>query len=122
VDERGHAVGMITDRDIAMAAYLNNAPPSALTVGNTVSRPLASCLPTDSMAMAEQLMRAQQVRRLAVVDEFGALVGILTQHDLVREALNEARVHRADLNEHDVVRTLHAIGSPHNLSNLAHAS
>jgi CBS domain-containing protein len=122
VDEGGHAVGMITDRDIAMATYLKNLPPSAITVESTVSRPVISCLPTDSLAMAEQLMRLHQVRRLAVVNEFGALVGILTQHALIREALNESRSHRPELSEHEVMRMLHAIGSPHGHSSLAVAS
>lgn len=122
VDEHGHAVGMITDRDIAMATYLRNLPPSAITVGSTVSRPVVTCLPTDSLALAEQLMRTHQIRRLAVVDDFGALVGILTQHALIREALNESRGRKAELTEHEVVRLLHAIGSPHRETALAIAS
>jgi CBS domain-containing protein len=122
VDENGHAVGMITDRDIAMATYLRNLSPSAITVGSTVNRPVISCYPTDSLLVAEQLMRTHQIRRLAVVNEFGALVGIITQHALIREALNESRSVRAELTEHEVVRMLHAIGSPHGHPPLSIAS
>ena len=40
----------------------------------------------DDLASALQLMASHQVRRLPVVDDDGALVGILTQADVARQA------------------------------------
>lgn len=116
VDDHGHAIGIITDRDIAMAAFLNNVALSTLRVENTMSHSLVSVLPTDSLGHAEQLMCLHQVRRLPVVDNFGKLLGLLTQHDLVREAVNESKSRGKELVEHDVLRTLHAIGAPRGLA------
>lgn len=113
VDERGHAVGVVTDRDLCMAAYTQGRALSGIRVDAVMSRLLVACSPDDPLSHAEKLMRDYQVRRLLVIDAFGKLVGMISQNDLVREASHESSARRGDreLSEHDVMNTLAAIGA-----------
>jgi CBS domain-containing protein len=77
-------VGMITDRDICMATFMRDRPPSGIAVAEVMSRGLFSCTPEDSIEAAESLMRDKQIRRLPVLDASGALAGILSLADLVK--------------------------------------
>src|SRR5215470_2569301 len=65
-DER--LVGMITDRDICMAAHFTGAPLDSTTVDEVMSRTIYACKPNDTITTASQLMREAQLRRLPVAD------------------------------------------------------
>jgi Ala-tRNA(Pro) deacylase len=77
-------VGMITDRDICMAAFFQNRAPAAISVAQAMSNALYVCSPSDSVAHAEDILRAHQIRRLPVVTPDGHLEGILSLADIVR--------------------------------------
>lgn len=107
IDPEAGLVGVITDRDIAMAAHLRNQRPAELPVVSIVGPRVFSCAPDDTIAQAEQTMAAHQVRRLPVVDD-GLVVGMLSTNDLVRAASGEWRQYKAA----SVVQTLAAIAAP----------
>jgi CBS-domain-containing membrane protein len=113
VDEHGHALGVVTDRDLCMAVYTRGRTLHEIRVDQVMAPNLISCSPSDSVATAEKLMKDFQVRRLPVVDAFGKLLGMVSQNDLVREAAQEAAAPRADreIDEHEVMSTLAAIGA-----------
>jgi len=90
-DSAGRLVGILTDRDICMAAYLQGGPLHTLYVGSAMAPRVFSCMPDDSIAECHAIMREQQVHRLPVVDKDGALVGMLSLHDLVRDAAQSPR-------------------------------
>ncbi len=77
-------LGMITDRDICMAAWMKGRSPGDISVSEAMSPKLYSCGPQDSIMVAENMMRAKQIRRLPVIDGNGRLVGILSLADIVR--------------------------------------
>lgn len=109
VNYEGKVVGMITDRDICMAAATKNRPPSEITVFETITGKVYACAPGDDIHDAMDTMAKHQVRRLPVVDDTGGLVGILTMNDIVLHA-GEAKWTRAPAISHeDVVRTCKAI-------------
>lgn len=112
VDEWNHPIGMVTDRDIAMCAAMNGKPLIELHVSNCMSSQVHTCQDRDTIEAAAGVMRAQQVRRLPVVDESQRLVGILTLNDLAHAAwsLKESKTRRAIADE--VVRTLAAVTEP----------
>jgi predicted transcriptional regulator len=62
VDGGGYVKGMITDRDICMATYLNGRTPQDLRVGDFMSRYVLACGPHDRIADATATMRRAQVR------------------------------------------------------------
>jgi len=83
VVENGRAIGMITDRDISIALGTRNAKAGDMLVRDVALPKVFFCLPSDDIHTALSTMRAQQVRRLPVVDQEGALNGILSLDDLV---------------------------------------
>jgi CBS domain-containing protein len=84
VNADGALAGIITDRDICMAAYTRGQALPAVSVGSAMSTTVHSCSPDDSIGHAARLMGEKQVRRLPVTDG-GRLVGILTLADIARE-------------------------------------
>jgi CBS domain-containing protein len=79
-------VGVVTDRDIAirLVAEGKNADCRISEVMSAGS--LATCAPSDDVDRVMETMSREQVRRIPIVDERGALVGIVAQADIVRKA------------------------------------
>lgn len=111
VDSEDRVVGMLTDRDVCVAAYTRGKPLWDIPVSIACSRALYSCQPDDTLQSAENVMRIAQVRRLPVVDGEGKLKGVLSLGDLA------THVHRAGrgadgLSYQSVALTLAAISQP----------
>ncbi|HEX9622275.1 MAG TPA: CBS domain-containing protein [Polyangiaceae bacterium] len=82
VDRR--PVGVITDRDIAMAAYTQGVRLSDGRVATAMSRHVVACSVRTPASEVEHLMQAAQIRRVPIVDASERLVGIATLGDLAR--------------------------------------
>ena len=89
VDQDGKAVGMITDRDIAMAAVTRQRNASDVRVHEAMSRHLQDCHPDDHVSVALGKMGEGCVRRLPVVDADGHLMGIISIEDLAVQAVGD---------------------------------
>jgi CBS domain-containing protein len=90
VDDAGGVIGMLTDRDICMAAYTQGCSLAAGNVGSAMSKSVYACSPGDSITFAEEQMRQEQVRRLPVIDK-GKLVGLISLNDLAIAAGNRKK-------------------------------
>lgn len=101
------SVGMITDRDIAMAAYHNDMPLSEIPVSQYMSSGIWCCSPNSSISDAEEEMRTHQVHRLPVLDD-GALVGMVSLSDIARAVMTDG--HKED--RFQVAATLGSITHP----------
>jgi len=88
VDDEGRPVGTITDRDVAMGAFISSRPLSDLPVGAVMAINVACCSATDEVSHAEQMMQELQVRRLPVVSSDGRLVGVVSINDLSRACVD----------------------------------
>jgi CBS domain-containing protein len=109
----GSVIGMITDRDICMAAYTQGKPLSHIPVAAAMSRTVIACRASDGVSQAEAQMRDNQVRRLPVLGADGRLAGIVTINDIAREARREASTSgRKEVGQQDVAETLAAICQP----------
>lgn len=106
LDDKRRVVGMLTDRDICMAAYTQGRPLSEIVIAESMSRSLVTCSPDDTVAHAEELMREHAVRRLPVVDAQRHIVGIVSMNDLARVV---SRSHRG---QGELVATMAAICQP----------
>jgi len=112
-DGDGALVGIITDRDLAMAAYTQGTPLNAIPVTTAMSRKVITCRVQDGISQAEALMRDNRVRRLPVLDKSGHLVGMLSLSDVAREAQREATAgRRAEVTEESVSETLATLCEP----------
>lgn len=76
-------VGILTDRDLVVEVLAQDLDPQAVTVGDLMSYELTKAWEQDDVEQALELMRSRGIRRLPVVDEFGALIGIVTVDDLL---------------------------------------
>jgi CBS domain-containing protein len=103
----GKVVGIITDRDICMAAATKHCAPASIRVSEVISKNVYACSPGAEIHTALNVMRQKQVRRLPVVTaEDGRLVGLLSMNDVALKAEGSLR---ADLSAQDVETTLRAI-------------
>lgn len=87
VDSQGQVVGMLTDRDIAMAAASGDRDSLRHPVREVMSTHVRGCLAYDDVASALREMVDAGVRRLPVLDARGHLVGILSLEDLALKAM-----------------------------------
>ncbi len=108
-DGAAKVIGMITDRDVCMAALMQGKALHEIPVAMAMSKEVVSCAPNDSLIAAEERMRAAQLRRLPVIDADSHLVGIVSLNDLAREAeRNVGRKGRA-VSAEEVTVTLAAV-------------
>lgn len=82
VNDAGTLLGLVTDRDICMAAHSSGRPLSSMTVQSAMSRDIARVSSDEPLEDVMQLMRAKRVRRIPVMEE-GKLAGIIALADVV---------------------------------------
>jgi len=109
VAEGGKVVGLVTDRDICMAASLKGRQLTNIAVEDTISGKVFSCKPDDDVHTALKTMQENRVRRLPIVAADGTLKGLLSMNDVVLKA-EEAKEKKApELSYGDVVNTFKSI-------------
>jgi CBS domain-containing protein len=86
VNEERKVVGVVTDRDICIAASTRAAKPSDIQVKDAMSRDVAVCGIGDDVHAALKTMKERRVRRLPVTDGQEQLAGIISLNDLVMRA------------------------------------
>jgi CBS domain-containing protein len=109
VKDGGKVVGLITDRDICMAAAMNNWNPSNMAVEDVISGKVYAASPEDDVAKALETMRERRVRRLPVVAADGTLDGMLSMNDVVLWAQEAKDKEAPKVAYADVVNTYKAI-------------
>jgi CBS domain-containing protein len=84
VVEHGAPVGLVTDRDVALAGCLRapHAPPPP--VGAVASRPLVTLPESATLEDLTALFASRCIRRVGLVDGRGALVGIVSSDSVVQ--------------------------------------
>ncbi len=83
VDDGGHLLGVITDRDICIAAGTRDLAPAQIRAVDMVRGSVVACRPDDNLQTALALMKQHRVRRLPVTTEEGILHGIVSLNDIV---------------------------------------
>ena len=107
VNERGEAIGVVTDRDICIALGTRNVVAAALTARDVMSQPVIGCTPEDDCFIALLTMEQRGVHRLPVLGIGGVLLGIVSLDDIVKRA---ARVPVTDPLRAGVMEVLAAVG------------
>ena len=100
-------VGMITDRDICMAAATKHRDPTNIRAKEVISGKVYGCSADTDIREALKIMQQNQVLRLPIISpEDGRLEGILSMNDLALKARGDRKT---ELSAEDVENTLKAI-------------
>ena len=106
VDEEKKIVGIITDRDICIAAASLNVKPAAVKVKDFTGKKIVSCYASDKIEDILKKMKKYQVKRLPVTSQDDILIGIISIADILL-ATNKHKSLRKKL-----VSTLKSISKP----------
>lgn len=106
VNDERNVIGVITDRDICIAAATRSASPADIRVRDVMSGEVHACALGDDVRVALNTMKEQRVRRLPVLDGQERLAGIISMNDLVMRAACRAG---ADVSGEEFLATLKAI-------------
>lgn len=94
IEETGNdriVIGMMTDRDIAVAVVARDFNAQNLRVADVMSNSPITARAGDSVNDVLSLMRQHGVRRIPVTTEHGVLIGIVTLDDLLEIAAEQLR-------------------------------
>ena len=80
-DAKGQLSGIVTDRDLAIRATAEGSDPTTTKVSSVYTKNITTLAPTDTVQDAIGKMRANDVRRLPVV-EGGKAIGIVSLGDI----------------------------------------
>ena len=108
VDAEGRLAGVVTDRDICMAAYTQGRALRDIPVTVAMSPRVVAVHGDELVETAELLMHDNQVRRVPVIDNEGRPIGMVSINDLARLV---SRSKRSGV-ERELVRTMAAICQP----------
>jgi CBS domain-containing protein len=108
-------LGVITDRDICIAAYTQGRPLLQIRIEEVMSPRLETCRSDQELSTAEDTMQRAQVHRLPVLDEGGKLVGIVALADIARASTQAARSAKAAVSTIEIGETVAAIRRPRQL-------
>jgi CBS domain-containing protein len=87
VRDDGKLAGVITDRDICMAAFTQGRSLDQILVNAVMAKHVISAHPDHKLGEVERLMAEHQVRRIPVVDEDNRPLGVLSLNDLALESV-----------------------------------
>ncbi len=91
VVEDGRLVGIVTDRDIVVRSIAEGHEPGS-SIAGAMTTDIYSVRPDDFVFEAIRLMGDKQVRRVPVVDEHGALAGIIAMADIALEMEDQTEI------------------------------
>jgi CBS domain-containing protein len=87
VRDDGKLAGVITDRDICMAAYTQGRSLDQMLVNSVMAKHVVSAHPDQKLGEVERMMAEHQVRRIPVVDDDNRPIGVLSLNDLALESV-----------------------------------
>jgi CBS domain-containing protein len=88
-------VGVVTDRDLCMDVVAAGRNPSEFRVEECMTRQVVTCRPDDDLEKVSDLMAEKQIRRIPVINEKGAILGIVSMADVAHSPRSAAEVGEA---------------------------
>ena len=85
----GELAGVVSERDYARKVTLLGRSPAETEVWQIMSSPVVTVRPEDEVRHCMEVMTERRIRHLPVVDESGAMVGMISIGDLVRAVIEE---------------------------------
>ena len=82
----GRLAGVVTDRDICMAAHLAGRPLNEVLVNTAMAQHPVSATGRQTISEIEQLMAEHQVHRVPIIDDDHRPIGVISTTDLAIES------------------------------------
>ena len=101
VNDRGHLVGIITNRDLQFERNMERLIDEVMTKENLITAPVGTTLDE-----AERILGEHRIEKLPVVDEKGLLKGLIT----VKDIFKRRQFPNANKDEHGRLRVAAAVG------------
>ena len=111
VNDEGKVTGMITDRDVCMAALTQGRPLHELLVHLAMATHVVAVGPDNTIDDVEQLMSQHRIRRLPVLDSANRPLGVISLNDLAIQAAQPDTQMKHGISK--VARMLAAVCQPH---------
>ena len=89
LDDKGGLVGILSERDVLARVVARRQDPDKTPVSEIMTRQVQTGRAEDSTDSALTTMLAGHFRHLPIVDASGAVVGMLSVRDLLREQVGE---------------------------------
>ena len=83
-DETGKLAGVLSERDIVRGVAEKGGKATSLSVATLMTSTVTTCSPDDDVNDVLALMHARRFRHMPVLDADGAMVGMISQGDLVQ--------------------------------------
>jgi CBS domain-containing protein len=75
-------IGVVTDHDLVVKVVAEGRRPESTVIADVMTRNPVTCHADDSLERGLSNMAQHQIRRVPIVDDYGALVGIIAQADV----------------------------------------
>jgi len=96
-DAGGAMVGVMSERDLVRGYAENGAAVMSFTVQDLMTAEVTSVQPGESVKAAMEKMSKRHIRHLPVVDENGALLGMISQRDVMESRLQQTEMETDEL-------------------------
>ena len=92
-----HPAGIVSERDVVRGLHARGAELLGATVDSIMSRRLTTCRPGDRIEDLSVTMTEKRIRHIPVVDADGALAGLVSIGDVVKNHIDQLEEHRGQL-------------------------
>jgi signal-transduction protein with cAMP-binding, CBS, and nucleotidyltransferase domain len=84
IDKENRPLGIITERDLVKRICLKNLNSKDVLVEDVMTSPLITIMAYDSVDTASRIMLSNKIKRLAVLEADGRIVGMISVTDINR--------------------------------------
>ena len=90
-------VGIVSERDVVRGLHARGAALLRESVSAIMSHRLTTCRPADRVEDLSVTMTEKRIRHVPVVDDHGALAGLVSIGDVVKSRIDQLEEHRVAL-------------------------
>lgn len=106
VTERGHLVGIVSERDILRCLARRGERVSWMSVADIMTKKVITCSRDTKMSDAQKLMLEHHIRHIVVTDG-RRVIGILSMRDAVKAQMEQATMEAKVLRDDVIANRIH---------------
>jgi CBS domain-containing protein len=99
VTQGSDVVGIVSERDVVRRLHSQGSDVMGVAVREVMTSPVITCAPGDYVDAVAEIMTEQRFRHLPVVEN-GALVGVVSIGDVVKNRIRELESDRSQLEQY----------------------